>query len=78
MNVVTFDPKEKELAKRKSDMLEVLDSMREGIESGYIKEFVAASLGDDGIPQIYASCLDLTGGIGLFEIGKTIMIDQAL
>jgi len=78
MKVVSIDPREKEEARRKADMLEVLEAMKEQIEAGHIKEFVAASLDAHGVPQIHASCLDLTGGIGLFEIGKVCLVNQLL
>jgi hypothetical protein len=76
MNVVSIDPREKEETRRKQDMLEVIDFMRKQIEDGDIKEFVATSLNKDGDVQVHASCLDLPGGVGLYEIGKQIFIDQ--
>lgn len=76
MNIVAFDPKEKEENRRKADMLEVLDEMRRQIEEGNIKEFVAASGNAEGNVQIHVSCLDLPGGVGLFEIGKNHLIQM--
>lgn len=75
MNVVSIDPKQKKDLERKTAMLEVLDEMRNQIEQGKITEFVACSLNDDGDAQIHASCLDLVGGVGLFEVGKHLLIE---
>jgi len=76
MNVVTFDPKEKEATRRKHDMLEVLDEMRKQIEEGTIREFVSCSMSEEGMPQIHVSTLDFAGGIGMYEIGKHLLIAQ--
>ncbi len=57
-------------------MLEVLSVIKKQIEDGEIKEFVACSMNDDGEAQIHASCLDLVGGIGLFEVGKHLLIES--
>jgi hypothetical protein len=62
--------------KRKQDMLEVLDYIRNAVEKGEIKEFVAASMDSEGSAQIHVSALDLPGSIGLFEIGKHLLIAQ--
>lgn len=64
--------------RRKQDMLDVLEEMREQIEQGVIKEFVACSLSDEGYPQIHVAAVDLPGSIGLFEIGKNILINQTV
>jgi hypothetical protein len=52
----------------------VLAHIKHEIESGAIKEFVAASIDNDGICQIHVAAMDLPGSIGLFEIGKHILI----
>lgn len=75
MNVVSIDPKLKKDEERKESMLEVIDEMRRQVETGEIKEFVACSLNVDGDAQIHASCLDLVGGVGLFEMGKHLLIE---
>lgn len=74
-NVVEFNPAAKEAEQRKQELLEVLDAIRELVESGEIKEFVACSSDKDGLAQIHASVLDLPGGVGLFEIGKHMLIN---
>lgn len=76
MNVVSLDPKAKKDEERRLSMLEVLTVMKQQIEEGKIKEFVACSLNDDGDAQIHASCLDLVGGVGLFEVGKHLLIES--
>lgn len=76
MNVVALDPKSKKDKERKEAMLEVLNEMRRQIEEGEIVEFVACSMSEEGDAQIHASCLDLVGGVGLFEIGKHLLIES--
>jgi hypothetical protein len=78
MNIVSFDPQARIEEGRKTELLEVLDEMRKQIEEGSIKEFVACSINHDGDLQIHASVLDLPGGIGLFEIGKNLLIQQTI
>lgn len=76
MNVVTLDTKQKKDEERKTAMLEVLGEIQKQIEQGEIKEFVACSLNDDGDAQIHVSCLDIVGGVGLFEVGKHLLIES--
>ncbi|CAB4241650.1 hypothetical protein UFOVP71_188 [uncultured Caudovirales phage] len=76
MKIVSIDPQENERAKLKADLLEVLDEMRAQIEAGEIVEFVAASMCEDGEPQIHAKVPDLATAVGLFEIGKHMIIQQ--
>ena len=76
MNVVSINSKEKENEKNKADLLEVLNEMRTQIESGNIVEFVAVSMREDGEPQIHSLVSDLPTGVGLFEIGKHMIIQQ--
>jgi hypothetical protein len=75
-NVYTFDPKAKEDEQRKESLLEVIDAVRDQIERGEIRELVACSLDKDGEAQIHVSALDLPGSVGLFEIGKHLLISQ--
>jgi hypothetical protein len=72
--VVVLGGKESAEAKRKQDLLDVIDAMRLMVQSGEITEFVAASIDGDGITQIHICSLDLPGSIGLFEIGKHLLI----
>ncbi len=76
MNVVSIDPKQKKDEERKESMLEVLSVIKKQIEAGEIKEFVACSMSEEGEAQVHASCLDLVGGIGLFEVGKHLLIES--
>lgn len=76
MKVVSIDPAEHERAKRKQDLLEVLEEMRTQVEAGEIVEFVATSIDQDGETQIHASVADLPSAVGLYEIGKHMIIQQ--
>ena len=58
-------------------MLEVLEEIKQQIENGEIEEFVACSTGENGL-QIHDSCLDAVGGIGMFEVGKQLLIDHEI
>jgi hypothetical protein len=77
MNVVSIDPKSKIQEQRKADMLEVIEEMKRMIEAGEIEEFVACSSAD-GECKIHASCLDMVGGVGLFEVGKHLLIQHEI
>jgi hypothetical protein len=77
MKVVSIDPKIKIDEKRKTEMLEVLDEMKKMVESGEIEEFVACSTGN-GECKVHASCLDGVGGVGLFEVGKHLLIQHEI
>jgi len=76
MNIISIDPKVKKDEERKESMLEVLAEIQRQIKEGEITEFVACSLRKDGDAQIHASCLDLIGGVGLFEVGKHLLIQS--
>ena len=76
-NVVTLKPKKEQIEeKQKQDMLDVIDHLREEIASGRVREFVATSMSEEGDAQIHVCTLDLPGGVGLYEIGKHILITQ--
>jgi hypothetical protein len=76
MKVISINGKEEFDAKRRQDLLDVLDSMRLMVQSGEISEFVACSVDEDGIAQIHVCAMDLPGSVGLFEIGKHMLIAQ--
>jgi hypothetical protein len=78
MKVVSIDPKANQDEQRKRDLLEVVDELKRQIEEGQIKEFVACSINDDSECQIHVCSLDLPGSIGLFEIGKHLLISSEL
>lgn len=78
MEVVSINSKRKEeivQEEQKKAMLAVIDFMKNAIEKGDIKEFVSCSIDDDGICQIHVAAMDLPGSIGLFEIGKHLLIN---
>lgn len=75
MKVVSIDTKSKQEEQRKLNMIEVLEEMKQMVESGEIEEFVACSIGKKEC-KLHASCLDAVGGIGLFEVGKNLLIDH--
>ena len=74
MKVVSINEKTDD--KRKEDMLEVINEIKNQIEAGEITEFVACSLDLEGLGQIHVSTLDIPGAVGLFEIGKHLLISQ--
>lgn len=77
MEVVSINSRRKEQIQeeeQKKAMLEVVEYIKSSIEKGDIKEFVACSISDDGECQIHVAAMDLPGSIGLFEIGKHILI----
>jgi hypothetical protein len=76
-NVVTLKPRQEQIEeKQRQDMLDVIDHLRGEIAEGRVREFVATSMSDDGEAQIHVCTLDLPGSIGLYEIGKHILITQ--
>jgi hypothetical protein len=75
-NVIPIDQRDKEEQRRKDEMLEILDYMKKQVETGAIREFISCSLDEDGLAQIHVSTLDVPGAVGLFEIGKHILITQ--
>lgn len=74
--IVTIAPNEAERERVKADLLEVLDEIREQIESGDIVEFVATSMLEDGETQIHSFVSDLPTAVGLYEIGKHMIIQR--
>ncbi len=77
MEVISINSKRKEeiiQEEQKKAMLAVIDFMKSAIENGDIKEFVSCSIDNDGECQIHVAAMDLPGSIGLFEIGKHLLI----
>lgn len=74
MKVVDF-PKESKDEERKEALLDVLDEMRQRVVDGDLREFVACSLDGSGQAVLHINTLDLPGGVGLFEIGKNMLIN---
>jgi DNA polymerase/3'-5' exonuclease PolX len=76
MEIVSINPKAEKEEKEKEQLLEVIDGVRKMIENGEIKEFVICSLDVNNECQIHICSNDLVGAVGMFEIGKTILITQ--
>lgn len=74
MEVVNIKDRSKK--KQKQGILEVLDDLRNRIEEGDLEEFVVASMDSQGQVEIHVCVKDLVGGVGLYEIGKNILIQQ--
>lgn len=62
--------------KRRNEMLEILEKFRADVQSGKIKEFCATSLDSNNEAKIHCYVDDVAVGIGLFEIGKNILLNQ--
>ena len=77
MEVVSINSRRKEQIQeeeQKKAMLDVIDFIRQAVDQGLIKEFVACSSDDSGECQRHVAAMDLPGSVGLFEIGKHILI----
>lgn len=75
-NLVTKDEKIEE--EHKKDLIEVIENYKKMIESGEIKEFVISSINSDDEIVITACCKDAVTGVGLYEMGKQILIMQEM
>ena len=78
MEVVSISSKSPQVRieeEQKKSMLEVLDHMRASVEKGEIKEFVACSADEDGVAMIHVAAMDMIGSVGLYEIGKHLLIN---
>ena len=76
-DIITFKgPAEEQALKRKEALLDVVDHIRQEIEDGKILELVVSSLKDDGDCQIHVYVGDKAAGVGLYEIGKHILMTQ--
>jgi bifunctional N-acetylglucosamine-1-phosphate-uridyltransferase/glucosamine-1-phosphate-acetyltransferase GlmU-like protein len=67
---------EERIALRKQNLLDILDHVKKEIEEGNLIEFVATSLDKEGDAQIHCYVGDVAVGVGLFEIGKNILMTQ--
>jgi len=74
MQIVSIN--ERQNQKHKEELLEVVNELKLAIERDEIKEFVAASVDGDGEIQIHAVVMDIPGAVGLFEIGKSLLINN--
>lgn len=79
MNIIKFEPKQDDAQeKRKEQLLEVVDAIRELVESGEVQELAAISMDGAGNMKLHVSCMDLVGAIGMFELGKAALIAEEL
>ena len=62
--------------KNKEDLLEIIDIMRSMIEHGSITSLVATSTDDQGEFNIHASAMETSTAVGLYEIGKAILLER--
>lgn len=67
---------EERIATRKQNLLDILEHIKVEVEAGNITEVVATSLDTTGDAQIHCYVGDVAAGIGLFEIGKNILMTQ--
>lgn len=61
-------------SKRKTEILEMLDGIRNDVENNRIEEIVVTVMDPEGDCEIHAIIKDVAGGVGMFEIGKHILI----
>jgi hypothetical protein len=76
MNVISIN--ERQTQRHKEEMLEVINDLKQAIENNEISEFVAASVDTHGETQIHAVVMDIPGAVGLFEIGKHLLITSEI
>lgn len=77
MKVVSIDGnKNKDATQRKEELLSVIDALREQVNNDEINEFVAVSSRVDGALQLHVACFDVITAIGMFEIGKSLMLSD--
>lgn len=75
MEIITLNPKDSK-KKQKAELLEMLDTVRALADNGELEEFVMSWCGPEGEVKITVHIKDMIGGIGLFEVGKHILITQ--
>lgn len=66
------------IAARRNELLLLLDELKAGIESGDIDEFVACSVSKTGGIQTFIGSENSLSSIGLFELGKFLIITEDL
>ena len=75
MKVISInDEKEKDTQNRKEEIIKILDNLKEQVESGEVTEFVASSLCKDGAVQLYIASFDVFTAVGMFEVGKNLVL----
>lgn len=63
-------------SERKTDLLDILEEIKKGIEDGSVNEMVTITLDKDGDSQLSAVVDDNVGAIGMFELGKVMFFQQ--
>lgn len=77
MKVVSIDGgKDNPREERKKEVLRILDEFREMVENDEITEFVSCSSRADGGMQLHIACFDVAVAVGMFEIGKSLIIED--
>lgn len=76
MDVVAFNAKKK--AHEKEELIELLDSVREAVESDEVAEIVCLTIDHDGQVKLHGVVKDHLGGIGALEVAKSIMISESV
>lgn len=64
-----------QLEEEQMKKIKILEEMIEQVKSGDIEQFVACSVDESGVPQLFAAASDGISGIGLFEMGKFMIIE---
>jgi hypothetical protein len=75
VKISDFDDAER---RKQEDRIFVLEQMIEKIQEGNITEFVIAATSNNGDVEISMYCEDMLGAIGMFEIGKHILMSGEL
>jgi hypothetical protein len=77
LTVVKID-RAKQIDRTREELLEVIDALRELIAAGEVVEFVSTAVHTTGDMEIYSVVNNVATGIGLYEIGKQLFIDDHL
>ena len=76
-NVVSLVAKaDKAIDKYQEELLDVALNFYDMVKDKQVKEFVISYVTDDGDILISTCCKDLVGGVGLFELGKSALLNQ--
>ena len=62
--------------RRKAQLLQVIDEIRERVETGEIQEFAVGALTEYGSISVYMAVMDEISGIGLFEAAKHSLLSD--
>jgi hypothetical protein len=76
MEIVSINDRQSK--KNKDELLEIVNFLKQAIDNGEITELVAASIDSNNEVQIHICAMDVPGAIGLFEIGKHLLITSEI